>query len=178
MNLRTRIVGLMLAITLSTTTLLAQGRPERHYFSVWAEGAYSAFLHNIEPARDYGSVGGGLGLGYELHYNHFIFTTGAEFVLFNSRSKMDGYLTNRETVDSEGYDVVFKYNFYRFREKYLAGNIQIPLLFGGRAGTFYGLAGVKLGFNLFGTATVESEFETKRWYNQYIDAFQNSPNHY
>ena len=135
-------------------------------------------IHNIQPAKDYGSIGGAIGVGYEYHYNEFIFNTGVEFMLFNSGSNMDNYRTDRDVVDSEGYEVVYKYNFYKYREKYLVGTLQIPIMFGGRKYNFYAMGGVKIGINLFGQANITSEFETKGWYKQYIDEFENMPNHY
>ena len=168
------IIGLLISIPM----LYAWGRKDHNYFMAWASGGYSQLVHNIEPARDYGSIGGAVGLGYEYHYNDFIFSTGLEFMLYNSRSKLDNYKIDRDVLDSEGYEVVYKYNFYKYREKYIMGTIQIPLLFGGRSDNFYAMGGLKIGVNLFGQSTINSEFETKGWYKQYIDEFENMPNHY
>lgn len=115
--------------------------------------------HGIEDTRNPGGAGFNLGLGYELQVNErFIFTTGAEFHHFGSRTRLNNYHTNfifdyshtRPDGGIVGAPLDFQFNFLEYSNRFRAGFVNFPIMVGLRSERYYALVGSKIGVNLFG----------------------------
>jgi len=150
-----RTLYILLIFCFSTGFAFSQ---TRHFISVWGGGGYSLLYHGIEDTRSPGGAGFNVGLGYELQLNErFIFTTGAEFHHFGSRTRLSDYSINyifeyshtvgNNTVTS---DMDFQFNFLEYSNRFRAGFVNFPIMVGLRSERYYALIGSKIGINLTG----------------------------
>jgi hypothetical protein len=154
-----------------------------------------------------GGYGGIVGLGYGVEHKHFLFSLGAEFDFKKSTSKFDDFdmqvgeiidintgkvLAIGTTITSDimpfvlggfkdndgiGDQFAMQYKFSKFKDVYSIGYINIPLLFGGKFGTFYFMVGGKFGINMFANAKTSSNHSSGGFYPQFMDAFVNMDDH-
>ena len=118
----------------------------RHFLSLTGSDAYMNSIRP-QPACDVltlGGVGGTLGVGYQLHHNHFTFNVGLEF----ENSLLCNMATNNITFGPER--VVNKGT----TELLLNVNMNIPIMVGGEFGHFYFKAGVVPTLNVFGAGAI------------------------
>ena len=104
--------------------------------------------------KDKGFVGGGAGLGYQLRYKQFIFTTGVEFTLYNTVQNLSGSDDGDiyRTFEMKPYNTMhYTYDFSGVSEKILGGFAQVPILW---------QAGVKVGYGLFSRSTLKGDLTT------------------
>ncbi len=147
-----------------------------HAIGVWGMMGYSAMFQNIKEnaeaapgnigftAKTLGGFGGGVGLGYQLKYNNFLFNTGFEFEMYNSNTKIyspsesDDMLVRYYPV-AEYPTMSYKYEF-EMRDKWQGGFVQLPVLFGGEWDRWYFLVGPKVGIGVMGKSQVSSVLST------------------
>ncbi len=142
-------------------------RDIHHSLGVWGYMGYSALFQNMSDndfvSKTVGGFGGGVGLGYQLQYKHFLFNAGLEYEHYNSLSRFSGANNQdfSQTFKMLPYETMeYTYHFSEFVDRSAAGYLQLPLLFGGEWGRYYFLAGPKLGLNVLGTSATSSYLTT------------------
>ena len=115
--------------------------------------------------KDKGFVGGGAGLGYQLRYKQFIFTTGVEFTLYNTVQNLSGSDNGDiyRTFEMKPYNTMhYTYDFSGVSEKILGGFAQVPILFGmeHKNVPLFWQVGAKVGYGLFSRSTLKGDLTT------------------
>lgn len=115
--------------------------------------------------KDKGFVGGGAGLGYQLRYKQFIFTTGVEFTFYNTVQNLSGSDNGDiyRTFEMKPYNTMhYTYDFSGVSEKIIGGFAQVPILFGmeHKNVPLFWQAGVKVGYGLFSRSTLKGDLTT------------------
>ncbi len=149
-----------------------------HRIGIWGQAGYSALFpagFNYEPEKELGfqtsakgGVGGGVGLGYQLRYKRFLFTTGAEIEFFTSANRIFGesednsLLTRTFGMQPYADKMTYQYRFTDMTDHIMTGFVQIPVLAGMEfwKNRMYFLAGAKLGLNVIGTSVVNTRMTT------------------
>jgi hypothetical protein len=149
-----------------------------HNVLLWGEGGYNSILTNSDLLQSQGGIGYGAGLGYEFNYKKFVFQTGAGISKNNSAFLMNDFVYSTPLVDSEGDNYTGNFNFSDTEENYDFTNINIPIMVGFRSKKVFLLAGVKAGFNLSGHTKLTTTITSTGIYSQFIDDFENMPDHY
>jgi hypothetical protein len=169
-------------------------------FDMWVGAGYSNIIHTgIENVKPLGGAGGIIGLGYGYQNGNFIMQTGVEFDYNGSSSKVKdfdiqvGEMIDANTglsieygtritadmspvaqggfYDTDGDQFIMLYKFKKYKDYYHIGYLNIPLLFGGKFGKFYFLAGGKFGVNIFAMAKTSAVHSSTAYYPQFIDVF-------
>lgn len=146
-----------------------QARDIHHSLGVWGYAGYSALFQKYPTTLNFsnnlvGGIGGGVGLGYQLLYKHFLFNTGLEFEMYNSADRIfatDGnpFSENMPLLTAvPGNNLTYTLN--PFTDNYSLGYIDIPLLFGGQWNAFYFLVGPKIGYSLIKNSTAQATLST------------------
>lgn len=136
-----------------------QHRDLDNYLGLYGQVGYSSMLHNLNndvfEAKPLGWVGGGAGLGYQLRYEHLLFHTGAEFMMYTSSNAItspgEDMLVRSYKWNPPYQDMDFTYRFDHMRDRWQAGYVQLPLMLGSEFGSFYFLVGPKVGVNVVGS---------------------------
>ena len=158
-----------------TATLAAQ---PMNNIAVWGDGGYATWLTSGNDVRSSAGWGAALGVGYELHYKKFMMQVGAEFSYQTPALFMTSLEHIQALTDTEGEAYTGCFEFTDNRDRYRAGYVNVPLLFGFTAGRFYLLAGAKLGLNVMAGSQVSSTVKSTGIYDRFIDPFEDMPNHY
>jgi len=186
----------MLALTASAT-LTAQKAEIRGYLALWGEGGYAALQHNVAPiavnsfnfnvsvtdnpelakgtqllkvASPISGYGGGLGIGYEFHYNAFIAKIGVEGTFWKLGHTFDDFDTYLEGMyDTEDSVMTGVFSMRKNTDKYQIAYANVPLMLGFHLSKkIYFLAGAKYGLNVYGSSTVASTVTNYGLYNTLI----------
>lgn len=160
-------------------------RDIHHSLGLWGYAGYSSLFQNIKTDEVYGKsiggFGGGIGIGYQLQYQHLLFNTGLEYEHYNSLTRMlsmdnGGVLTQRYNMLP--YETMeYIYYFDKIKDHSAAGFLQIPLLLGGEWGRYYFLAGPKLGFGVLGNSRADAYVTTRIEDRELIGQFGQMGNH-
>lgn len=116
--------------------------------------------------KDKGFVGGGLGIGYQLRYKQFLFTTGLEFTSYNSvmglSNTPDGHIMRTFGMNPYPNTMRYTYDFQSVNDNLVSGFAQIPLLFGMelKKVPLFWQAGVKVGMGVMGTSKISGTMTT------------------
>lgn len=156
-----------------------------HFVSMWGGVGYSGLVNNYSAgsfdaglgktgsfdSRFIGGGGGLIGVGYELHHGQFMFSVGPELRLFSSEDRMG--LSPFQVGRSDYATMTQNYSLQRFRETQTVGQLMVPILFGGDFDRYYFMAGVKVGYTLFGTwrqrGTLVTSVSEQRGLEDWID---------
>lgn len=147
-----------------------------HRLGVWGQIGYSnLFTSGIKfddkagtgfKNKDKGFVGGGLGLGYQLRYKQFLFTTGLEFSTYNSimgvSNADEGLLLRSFGMQPYATTMTYHYSFDPLKDKIIGGFAQIPLLFGMELKKLplFWQAGLKVGMGVMGMSSIGGSLTT------------------
>ncbi len=153
----------------------AQGRSS---LIVWGEGGYTNMFNDADNIKSLGRAGFGIGGGYEWRKKSFIIHAGAEFVQFNSVLQMDDFIYELALTDTEGDPYTGKFYFSDNKDRYQLGYINIPVMLGLHFNKFYFMAGGKTGFNVYGKSKMDYGAISAGDYPQFIEDFENMPNHF
>lgn len=155
-----------------------------HRIGVWGQVGYSAILptnfdFQVEPPfgflpKPMGGVGGGAGLGYQLRYKRFLFTTGAEFQMYNSHTQLGNIV--REFSVAQYASMHYAYD-YQMQDYWKTGYVQIPLMFGMELPDWYWQVGGKVGLNVLGTSQLSGQLTTRIKDDELIDDLHNIWSH-
>ncbi len=165
---------MLLPLAVMSQKLVQKG----NFFTMWASGGYSNFLHTIPDTKADGLGGGALGVGYEYQYGKFFFNLGAEFSYLNSISSMNMDQYTVDGIDTEGEAMQFHYNFSRFNDMHSAGYVSVPLALGFKTNYFYMSVGAKIGYAVMGSSKTTAQFTTTATYPPLIGDFENMPDHF
>ena len=152
----------------------------KNYISVWGQAGESSLMTNISQLSSNLSFGGagGVGFGYELEANHFLFTIGlsadVSHTVFSSKplqQEIPG------AIDDEGDKLTFVYDQHSRSDAYTNISAQIPLMVGAAVNRFYFLAGVKAEINLLTFANSKAVLSSSGDYEKFIDPFTGMPEH-
>lgn len=149
-----------------------------HRIGLWGQVGYSSIFasgFNYQPERELGfqtaakgGVGGGAGLGYQLRYKRFLFTTGLEFEIFTTANNIYGQSEDNSllirTFGMQPYEdkMTYQYRFTDMKDHIMAGYVQIPVLAGMEfwKNRMYFLAGAKVGLNVMGSSKLNTNLTT------------------
>ncbi len=156
-----------------------------HRLGIWGQVGYSAILPagfgydatnktGLQP-NALGGVGGGAGLGYQLRYRRFLFTTGLEWEMYNSATHFAPF--GRSFSMSPYPTMQYTYSYSDVHDKWQAGYVQIPLLFGMELENWYWQAGAKVGLNVLGSSRMTGSLTTSIHDEELIDDFHNMDTH-
>jgi len=150
-----------------------------HRIGLWGQVGYSALFPSnftYKPEIEYGfqssakgGVGGGIGLGYQLRYKKFLFTTGLEMDFYTSANSIYGQSEDNSvlirTFGMEPYKdkMTYQYRFTDMIDHITTGFIQIPVLAGMEFwhNRMYFLAGAKVGMNVMGSSKLNTNLTTE-----------------
>ena len=150
------------------------------FVDIWGGAGYSSLYHGIENTKFPGGFGYNLGVGYEYKLNNFFVLTGAEFMHYNSTTRLDAYTENKDFLYPYIPDhyIDFHYAITKHKEKHSFGYLNIPLQFGYRFDRYYAIVGAKVGLNLFGNYKSTGNIQTEGVDPMFIDTLVNIPSHY
>lgn len=173
-KIKSIFILLFVIVSLNTFNVFSQSR---HNVALWGSGGYNTFLTPSSTVFTKGSIGGDIGVGYELHYKRFLLQTGAEFGYYGARLGMDDFDSELQLKDTEGEEYKGHFYFSENTDKYTYGNVNIPLMAGLQTGKFYFMLGGKFSLNVMGTSKVENTLTSTGEYLRFIEHFANMANH-
>lgn len=118
--------------------------------------------------------GGGVGFTYELQAGkaqsptRFLLDLGLVLQGGTTYVSMKDSAFQFNTQDSEGDDFIYHYNATGRQDNYTKLAVQVPVLIGVQHKRFYMLAGVKVGYNAFGTWRSRCQVTTYGEYTQFV----------
>jgi hypothetical protein len=163
---------------------LCYAQNDKHFLTVWADVGYSSFFTKWDEFKNAGYVGSGVGLGYSaIIREHFILSTGVEYISLNSSTQPKDFVFYRDLIDSENDEYVMKYTLQRFVQLDRTHNIFVPVYFGFKTDlrkiNFFMQAGGKVGYMFASKCSSKiSSYTTIGIYDRFIDPFKEMPNHY
>ena len=119
----------------------------KHYFSVSAGGGYYSLFENIPEVNTYGGGAGLFGIAYEMRYNGFWFSLGADFLYGSSKLSMQGFEVSRDIFDTQGKRVTMTYTVSGYTDEQRDFRVGVPLMVGFFTNGFYGGVGVKFSYS-------------------------------
>lgn len=141
----------------------------------------------VSPVTSHGTGGAfSLGFDYRLQAGHFLMNTGVGAAyLRSSFPVIDGRVELPNSIDQDGYDFTFVYQFSGRNDAYSSLELQVPLLFGasfptsaGRVGgSVYFLLGGKFTFTPWLQSHTSLQVSSYGDYPQFLDPFTGMPEH-
>lgn len=175
------IVFLMLLVTsvFAQVSRHRANRDTRHYFYNNVMAGYSIIFDDFENTNPKGGFASILGLGYSFVVPSFWFEVGVEMQSLSSYMTIMDDFSDRRVRDTEGDEAIYHYNkeFWYDRQDLLY--VGVPVMFGYHhyKGFMIG-AGIKYSVNVFGEARNRLRYSTSATYSDYIDDFEDMPNHF
>ena len=159
-------VYILLSLAVLSMTALAQEAGTHHYLNLYGKAGWAGMLdglkaydnaisvgtlpsYNVSDKSLFGGPGVGLGFGYELQANHFLFDIGVEADWLRSTSQY-GFEARRKMVAP--YNMDYIYRFYNWRETRSGLYAGVPIALGAQFGNFYFLLGAKVAYGIFATS--------------------------
>ncbi|MBR1929026.1 MAG: OmpA family protein [Paludibacteraceae bacterium] len=171
---------LLILLCLSSIVYAAK-EDQKHYITAEGGLGYSALMYkNLPDAKWKGFLGGNLQVGYEWHYKRFMLHTGLELSSINSWNTRGDFSDHQlmDYTDPTGtYKLDETFAFSKYTERQAMGQVNIPLMFGGKFGNFYFLAGAKAGLPVWGTAATYTRLSTSATFDDLIGEMKNFESH-
>ena len=170
------VIGLLLCCSVMATAQV------KNYISVWGDIGEASLLSKLDnmPSNASLGVGGGLGVGYELKKDHFLFTVGVGANISHSAFDLRGGESTFDAVDTEGDALQFIISTNERKDYYTNYAVQVPVMMGGEFGRFYFLVGAKFDLSAMCKTNVKAMVRTIGDYTNtlgFIDQFTNMPEH-
>jgi outer membrane protein OmpA-like peptidoglycan-associated protein len=142
-------------------------------FNLGLRAGYSAMMDKIQPGADgslwgsgtlnqsnalqqlKGGGGAGLDISYNLEYGHLLFLTGIDFRFLNSTSVYGFQVDRLETT----YNAHYNYLFDKLSEQRNMMQLGVPVMLGAQFGSFYFLAGAKVGYTIWGNYGQKGKYD-------------------
>lgn len=139
-RMKVKRIGILAILTLFWLAVSAQAN---HFVSLYGEVGESSYISKPVSL----GVGGGAGVGYELLYDKFVFTTGVG---------INCTLTQFNIGDSVETTSVDTYKYHKRKDTYTGYAVQVPVLFGANIKRFYVLGGIKVNCCLKETTRIKA----------------------
>lgn len=162
-----------------------RSRDISHRLGIWGQIGYSAiqpsaFAYDVALPLGFlpeaaGGVGGGAGIGYQLRYKRFLMTAGLEYQQYNSLTRIAPF--SRAFASLPYGTMTYTYSYTDMSDKWQAGYMQIPLLFGMELADWYWQAGGKIGFCVQGRSRLDASLTTSIRDEELIDDLHNMASH-
>ena len=163
---------------------LCYAQKDKHFLMVWGDVGYSVFHTKWDGFNNLGNFGNGIGFGYNaIFWNHFMFSTGVEYLFLTSSTKPTHLIIHKDLIDTENDEYVMEYNIRRLVQVDKTHNVFLPVYIGfitHRSKTnFYFQAGGKIGYMFASNSNSKIfSYTTTGIYDRFIDPFKDMPNHY
>jgi outer membrane protein OmpA-like peptidoglycan-associated protein len=120
-----------------------------HELSMWTAGGVSSLNSRLASGKTHNGFAGALGVGYTYFPNkNWGLSSGLEYAFYQTKTVIDGFSDNQETLDVLGNSIVYHTQIERYGETQKLGLLNIPLSIlyqtNGKQ-RFYASLGVKLG---------------------------------
>ena len=148
-----------------------------HLLTAGASVGYSTLLENYDDLETIGKVGGTFGVGYELHFNKFLFSAGLEAQYVTADATFELPDMQRKIFDTQGKLATMNYAFGTIEEAHRLMYVSIPLMVGAYHEGFYFGLGAKVGLAVSPMTNMQVKYETSGIYGEYIDDFSGMLNH-
>lgn len=147
--------------------------------SIWGSAAYGNFTSQTAGISSDGIFLKGLGIGLEWWYNSFLFGLGGEYNHINSNITMSDFNVSIDNlIDSEGDVYRGNFIFSNINDSYNMGYINVPVILGLQNRNAYILMKGTFGLNITGNSKISSNILSSGTYPQFIEDFENMPNHF
>lgn len=155
----------------------AESRHVNHQFGVGIEGGACVVLQGESQDKGLGGQGH-LGVDYRIQANHFLMSIGVNAGVENAVFRFnDRDVVLEHSIDQDGYDFDFVYQFRNHRFTHSALNTQLSTLFGGTFNNVYFLLGPSMHFMPKHWAKANTKVATYGDYPQFLDPFTGMPEH-
>ena len=148
-----------------------------HLITAGASVGYSTLLENYDDLETIGKVGGTFGVGYELHFNKFLFSAGLEAQYVTADATFELPDMQRKIIDTQGKTATMNYAFEPIEEAHRLLYVSIPVMVGTYYEGFYFGLGAKVGLAVSPVTNMNVKYETSGIYGEYIDDFSGMLNH-
>ncbi len=176
---------IILCLFLSTNTLFAKVRRSRvartthHYFYSNITPAYSIIFDDLGNTEEKGGFGSIVGLGYSFVVPNFWFEIGAEMQMLSSYMTITDEFSDKRVKDTEGDEVTYHYNKELWYDRQDLLYVGMPLMFGYHHDNGFSIGvGFKYSLNMLGLAHNRLRYSISATYNDYIEDFEDMPNHF
>ena len=142
-----------------------------HLITAGASVGYSTLLENYDDLETIGKVGGTFGVGYELHFNKFLFSAGLEAQYVTADATFELPDMQRKIIDTQGKPATMNYAFEPVEEAHRLLYVSIPVMVGTYYEGFYFGLGAKVGLAVSPMTNMNVKYETSGIYGEYIDDF-------
>lgn len=179
-----RIVNVIFLVLLVAPIFAQVRRPRanrdtRHYFYTNVTPAYSIIFDEFENTHEKGGFASILGLGYSFMVPSFWFEVGAEVQSLSSYMTITDNLSDKRIRDTEGDEVIYHYNKNLWYDRQDLFYVGVPIMLGYHHYKGFSIgAGFKYSVNLLGMAYNRLQYSTSATYSDYIEDFENMPNHF
>ena len=120
----------------------------------------------------------GIGVGYRLVYNHFLFDVGLGAEYRQAWLRPTALTQVYEPAkDEQGYDYTGHHTWTERRCMIKHAGISLPVMLGGEWDKFYFLAGIKLNADIWGRSSEWGNYSLEADYDRYMNSFVDMPNH-
>ena len=179
-----RVIHIVFLMLLVTSVFAQVRRPRanrdtRHYFYSNLTAGYSIVFDDFDNTDEKGGFASILGLGYSFMVPSFWFEVGAETQLLSSYMTITDDFSDKRVWDTEGDEVIYHYNKDLWYDRQDLVYVGIPVMFGYHHYMGFSIgAGFKYSVNVLAMARNRLQYSTSATYSDYIDDFENMPNHF
>ena len=130
------VLGLQAQNKAADKEILTQPTKTRHYLGGSLYTGYSRLIHDIDQTSVIGGIGAGIGVGYQLRIEDFLFKTGLEFEFINSSNNVKGlsaekliqYKDSIKPGGAANKNIKFRYKAIRHTDGQNVGILNVPLM--------------------------------------------------
>lgn len=151
---------------------------DKHYFSISASGGYFTLLESIDEIKTKGGAAGLFGIGYEFRFRHFYLATGVDVQYGVSTLTMAPFDVHAQILDTQGKPVNYHYHIEGYTDRQKDFRFGIPLMLGFYTNSVYLGVGAKFAYAPQTISYPTITYQTYGSYEQYIEDFENMPNHF
>ena len=150
----------------------------KHYLALSGEVGYFSLLENMPEVTTRGGASGALGIGYEMRYQSFWVGAGLDVQYNNSTMTTAGSQVDRAIYDTQGKPVHLHYDVEGYTDTQHDFRVGLPVLVGFCTNGIYGGVGARVSIAPMCFSTPSVTYKTYGAYEQYIDPFEDMPNHF
>lgn len=148
-----------------------------HLFDVYIGGGYPFVFDDFIETKTSGLFSGNIGLGYGFRMQHLWFELDLEYQRLISLANYNISGTDIKMYDTQGKEMLLHYEFENAMDIQFFNSLNLPILIGYYNEGFYIGTGPKIGF-CYMLEKTDLYYTTSATYGQYIEDFENMPNHY